>query len=98
LPHLDPSQADGRLVGAILAIGIGLVASWIFARERTGSWVARQTPLWIALGGAGWLAAGVWPWLGWLPIGLAIWLSIRSSWPRSLDQPLSSVVRRTGHG
>jgi hypothetical protein len=97
LPHFDPRPTEGRLVGALLAIGIGLLASWLIARERTGSWVARQAPLWIALGGGGWLSIGAWPWLGWLPIGLAIWLSVRSSWPRSLD-PRSSVLRRTGQG
>jgi len=72
--------------------------AWLISRDAARGWLARHAPLLLGLAGGVWLAVGVMPWLGWIPIFLATTLAIRSPWPRALDQPLSSVLRRSGPG
>ena len=93
LPGLATQTGDWRLA-ALVAIAAVVVGCWMISGStRVVNWLVRLAPLWAALIGAGWIAAGPWPWLGWLAIGLALWLAIRSPWPRSADQQLSSVRR-----
>jgi hypothetical protein len=93
LPGRAIQPADWRLA-ALVAIAAAVVGCWMISGSaRAATWLVRLAPLGAALIGAGWIAAGPWPWLGWLAIGLALWLAIHSPWPRSADQQLSSVRR-----
>jgi|GEM_PF-5340243 len=91
----SPPDSDARLVWLALAGAASAALAWVASSTSLRTWLGRQTPLLIAAGGALWLAAGPWPWLGWGPIGLAAWLALRFPWPKSIDRPLSSVLRRT---
>jgi hypothetical protein len=91
----SPPDGDARFVWLALAGAATAVLAWVASSARLRAWLGRQTPLLTAAGGALWLAAGPWPWLGWIPIGLAAWLALRFPWPKSIDRPLSSVLRRT---
>ncbi|MCI0362210.1 MAG: hypothetical protein L0211_27335 [Planctomycetaceae bacterium] len=94
LPSAPPSQSDAWLVWLVLVALATATLAWLASQATLRSRLGRHAPLLFAIGGALWLAAGPWPWLGWLAIGAAAWLAFRFPWPMSTDRPLSSVMRR----
>ena len=68
---------DHRWASAALVAGLFAVAWLILRIPLVRDFLAAQAPAIVAAAGIGWSLLAPWPWLGWIAVGLAIWLAIR---------------------
>ena len=69
----DRGWTIAALVSAALGIG------WLLLRvARVRDLAAAHMPAVVATAGLGWWLLAPWPWLGWLLVGLAVWLAVAS--------------------
>jgi hypothetical protein len=75
-------------VTALLA-GLWLLLRWGAVRDA----FAAHSPAIVAAASLGWWLLAPWAWLGWIGMGLAIWLAVGSPWRK---RPVSSFPRAAG--
>lgn len=73
--------------------GAIVIAAFLLSLGRMRAALARSCPVIVGLVGVAWLAWGILPWVGWLIVAIAVWMSIRWPWPRTNSPSLSSFIR-----
>jgi hypothetical protein len=72
------AEAPDRRWTTAFVVAILLVTAWLLLRlALVRDFLAAQAPAIVAASGLGWSLIAPWPWLGWIAVGLAIWLAIR---------------------
>jgi hypothetical protein len=85
--------ADLRYSAAAIVAAL-LGGLWLLLRSAAVRDVfATHAPAIVAAAGLGWWLLAPWAWLGWVFIGLAIWLSVGSPWRK---RPSNSFPRAAG--
>jgi hypothetical protein len=87
-----PTLAPERFIAALTAFCMACVLAWTFRRANEAEWLARFSPLVLAVAGVAW-----WIWLapgelGWLLAAAGIWLSLGRPVRRTLPSQRSSVA------
>jgi hypothetical protein len=84
----DQRWTGAAIVTALLA-GLWLLLRWAAVRDA----FAAHSPAIVAAASLGWWLLAPWAWLGWIGMGLAIWLAVGSPWRK---RPVSSFPRAAG--
>jgi hypothetical protein len=87
-----PSSGSANDVRWVWA-GAIVIAACLLSLVRMRAALVRSTPVVVGLVGVAWLAWGIIPWVGWLIVAIAVWMSVRSPWPRTDSPSLSSFIR-----
>jgi hypothetical protein len=95
LTGVKADDRDNRLAWAGLAMAASVLVWRLATVRRLRNWLVEYAPLALALAGLGWVWLGPLGWIGWIAVALAVWLALRSPWPKRSGEPLSGIVRRS---
>jgi hypothetical protein len=88
------TQSAERLIVAAAYITLAVSIALVMLLPSWWSWLARHAHFVLAAAAVVWLAAGPIPWVAVAIVPLALWLAIRSPWPRASADLGSSLLRR----